>query len=256
MLNQFLASLGVGAAKIDLILDQYSITMGDQVTGKLLLKGGETSQEIEALSVHFCLASVYAEHDRTIPVDEVIATVEITSEPFMVKAHQILEYPFSFCCPERIPFSSLNTRYYFETNLEIRRGIDADDRDFVEVYPKGLVQHFVAGFDELGLKLHSEGYTGVAHSAVQLMQFYPTIWAKGQFDELKFHYQPNRVTDRINGWFEVDVKTSGLLGALVDKLDLDEKKGSFSFSADQLRDRVTASETIRTFILEQSQHLL
>lgn len=256
LLNKFLASLGIGAAKIDLILDTHSITMGQQVTGRIVLTGGEAAQEIENLSVNFCLSSVFSQRDAIIPVNEVVSKIEVTKDHFVVKPHQQIEFPFSFVCPDQLPVSSINTRYYFDTNLEIRSGIDADDRDFVDVHPVGMVQNFLQGFSKLGLVVHLEGFTGFHRDGVQVFDFYPTSWAKGQFDELVFSYQPQQVNQAISGWFEIDRKTTGLLGKLADELDLDEKKGRFYFSKEQLCDGETAAETIRQFILSEAQHLI
>ena len=48
----------------------------------------------------------------------------------------------------------------------------------------------------------------------------------------------------------------GLKGALADMFDTDEKKGAFSFTAEELMTPEKAMETIRNFILKQSEGLV
>ncbi|SEM92644.1 sporulation protein [Lihuaxuella thermophila] len=256
MFKSLLASLGVGAAKIDLILDRDVVVMGEEVTGKIVLKGGEVEQLIEGLSVEFRLASSYKKGDHHVHVNEKIATIPILTETYTVPPHQVTEYPFSFICPNYLPVSSVNTRYYFQTNLEISNALDAKDRDFVEVHPSGLQKNFLDGFKALGFVHRGEGYTGSRDQGIQIIQFHPTTWLKGEYDEIVFMYQPHATQHGVSGFFELDKRTSGLLGMIADELDLDEKKGRFHFNAAELASVDQAAETIRRFIITNSQGLI
>ncbi|MGA8941917.1 MAG: sporulation protein, partial [Thermoactinomyces sp.] len=176
MIKNFLASLGVGAAKIDLVLDTSTLTMGEPVSGKIHLQGGEAEQQIEGLNVHFCLASSYKKGDQVRHVNETIATIPIDNEKFIIYPGEKKEYDFYFKCPEGLPISSINTRYFFKTDLEIRSGIDAQDRDFISVEPSGLLKNFLEGFSRLGFVHYGEDYTGRKDGAYQKIQFHPTAW--------------------------------------------------------------------------------
>ncbi len=256
MIKNFLASLGVGAAKIDLVLDSSTLTMGEPVSGKIYLQGGEAEQLIEELKVHFCLASSYKKGDHAYNVNETIATIPIDNEKFVIHPGQKKEYDFYFKCPDGLPVSSLNTRYFFKTDLEIRSGIDAQDRDFLSVEPSGLLRNFLSGFAKLGFAHYGEGYTGRKDGAYQIIQFHPTAWMRGKYDEIVFSYKTTETDTSIRGYFELDKKTSGLVGMLADELDLDERKGKFYFSAQELATEEKAAETIQNFIIENSRGLL
>lgn len=255
MFKKLLASLGVGAAKIDLVLDSDVVTMGEEVTGKVYVQGGEVKQHIEELEVHFKLSSSFKKGDHIRHVNETIATIPVIQEGFEVHPGEKKEFDFHFDCPELLPVSSVNTRYYFQSNLEINAGIDAKDRDVVEVQPSGLLKNFLGGFTKLGFVHYGEGYTGRKDGGVQIIQFHPTTWMRGKFDEIVFSYQPGHVKS-IKGFFELDKKTKGLIGMLADELDLDEKKGSYEFSAEELASEEAAAETIRNFIIKNSAGLI
>lgn len=255
MFKSFLASLGVGAAQIDLILEQDTIQMGQSTKGKIVLTAGDVEQKIEGLFVDFKLNSRYSQGEHTQFVDEVVRRIPITKQEFVVQPGEVQELPFSFQCPDLLPVSSVNTRYYFQTNLEIKLGIDAKDRDFVTVNPTGLIYNFLEGFYLLGFVHRAEGYTGKNRGDRQIIQFQPTTWLRGKFDEIVFSYQPGSSKNSISGFFELDKRTSGVMGLLADKMDLDEKKGYYRFTANQLATPEQAAETLRHFITENSKHL-
>jgi sporulation-control protein len=254
MLKKFLASIGFGAAKVNLQLDQDVMTMGQPITGKILVEGGETEQITEGLKVSLYLSSRYTRGDHERHVHEKVATVSITDEKLHLGPGTRLEYPFHFVCPEGLPVSSVCTRYYFQTDLDIDSAVDAKDRDHIEVRPSGILKNFLDGFHALGFQHYAEGYTG-RRDATQIIQFHPTTWLRGQYDEIVFSYATGLTDTQITGWFELDKKTRGLMGALADELDLDEKKGRYTFYSSDLSSVERAAETIQAFIMKHSENL-
>jgi sporulation-control protein len=256
MLKNFLASMGFGAAKINLQLDSQVVTMGERITGTITLVGGDAEQVTDGVDVSFHLSSRYSRGDNVHQVSETVTKIPITSERLIIGTGMRLEYPFTFSCPEGLPVSSGYTHYYFVTDLDIEGGIDAKDRDLIEVRPSGILKNFLSGFDSLGFSLYTEGYTGKYHHAMQIMQFRPTTWLRGEYDEIVFAYSTGHTGSQITGWFELDKKTHGLMGALADELDLDEKKGNYTFFAHDLSSTERAAETIRNFIIHHSKGLI
>lgn len=64
--------------------------------------------------------------------------------------------------------------------------------------------------------------------------------------------------EKLHFYFGMDHTTHGmgLKGALADMFDTDEKKGAFSYTAMELETPEKAMETIRNFILKQSEGLV
>lgn len=253
MFKFLLASLGVGAAQIDLILDRSFVVTGQEVTGKIVVSGGDVQQILEGLYVDFVLDSRYTIGDSTRTVSEVVERIFIFKDYYTIQPNQHYEVPFSFQCPQGLPVSSVCTRYYFQTSLEIRQGIDSHDRDYIDVRPSGLLHNFLAGFSRLGFVHQAEGYTG--EGGKQIIQFRPTTWLLNEYDEILFDYEPGDTEHGIGGFFELDKKTKGFMGVLADSLDLDESKGQYYFDREQLETEEKAEETIRQFIMEKSQNL-
>ena len=251
MLKKILSSIGIGSAKIDLVLDGSTVTMGDTITGTLYVTGGQTEQSIGSISVDLRVKSVYAHDDTTRTLDQSVKTVHVT-DAFLLQPNQRREFPFTCAVPAYLPASSVNTKFYFLTNLDIQAGVDSNDRDAVEVLPSGLVQNFLEGFRQLGCVPKLEGFTG----EYQIFDFRTTSWLAGQLDELVFMYVPARTQYEISGYFEIDKKTSGIGGWLADEMDLDEKKGRFRFTQQELATPETARETIRAFVEKHFKGLI
>lgn len=243
MFKKFLSKIGIGAATIDLVLETDTVRMGESVQGQLVVVGGEVEQAIEGIQVDLVVTSQYEMDDAVRHVRETVARQTI-SDAFVIHPGETKIYPFAFAIPTGIPVSSITTRYFFATNLEIDAALDAKDRDPVTVLPTGLLQNFLEGFALLGFVPRREAYTG----RYQIFDFYPTAWLRGQLDELVFQFDPRKTQTVVEGFFEIDKKNKGLLGLIADELDLDEKKGRFRFTARELASKEKAAETIRAFL--------
>ncbi|GAW30806.1 sporulation protein [Carboxydocella sp. JDF658] len=251
MLKKFLSRIGIGAAEVNLELSQNVFTMGDLVTGRIKIIGGEVEQKIGDISVDLLVESVYAKDEHTFKLKDVVARTVITNG-MLIYPGQRLEFPFTFKIPENIPVSMINTKYYFKTNLDIKEALDSSDYDYIKIMPSGILKNFLGAFEELGFIPRKESYTG----EYQIIDFYPMSWLAGQLDELTFCYNPRRANYEISGKFEIDKRNHGLIGFLADELDLDEKKGYFCFTANELATLEKARETIKNFIARNFNSLI
>lgn len=243
MLKKLLSRVGIGSAKIDLVLDKDVITMGETVTGKIFVTGGGVEQDIGNISVDLRVKSSYKKGDNTHYVDDAVATVKVT-DGFKLTPEEKREFPISFQVPEGIPVSMPGTKFYFKTNLDIKEALDSTDKDIVTVLPSGLMKNFLDGIKELGFVHHTDFYTG----KLQAIEFKPTSYLAGKLSEVEFRFEPARSKNEITGNFEVEKKGSGLMGMLADELDLNETKGHFCFTANDLATVDKAKDTIRSFI--------
>lgn len=250
MFKKFLSQIGIGNASINLHLDRDVVAMGERIDGKLVVEGGSVEQEINGITVYLQLKSSYVRDDATQHVKLNVSSVN-ASGPFRIGAGERKELPFSMDIPNYIPFSSVNTKYFFSTNLDIDSGVDSSDVDYVTVLPSGLMKNFIEGFHLLGCHVRAEGFTG----RTQLLDFRTTSWLAGKLDELVFHFDPAQSHSVISGHFEIDKRTSGLFGSIMDELDLDEKKGYYAFHPEDLRTPEVAAQTIRRFVEGHYRHL-
>jgi sporulation-control protein len=250
MFKRFLSHFLIGNAKLDLVLDRDTYRMGETATGKVHIEAGMDGDTIKELNVEFRVKSNYYDrHERQIVVDELVAKVEWDRE-FSLQDGEKVELDFQMKIPEFLPVSSLNTRYYLKTNLDVAEGRDPKDTDSITVLPSGLLRNFLEGFERLGCKVIAESYFG--RKGNQGIYFRNTTWMTGLLDELEFTFNPFNTSREIKVFYEVEKKTHD---ARIDRLDLNEKKGYHTFTAADLATVEKAAESIKHFVETEYRRL-
>lgn len=241
-----LASMGMGAAKIDLCLDHEFVKTGEKVTGKIVVTGGKAEQKIEGLSVYFILKSVQAKSSSELT--KRVAEIDVSHDEFMLKPNEQCTFPFSFNCPNHIPTSSINTRYYFDTNLEIKHAIDSHDRDYIKVLPDERIQQFLTGFKQLGFKPDWEGLITDDQGWSQLIQYHPTTYFYGVCHQIAIYFRHNLENDTIEGTLEIGENQSQDYSALIDIFHLNEKVRRFVLTKSELDTAEKAKDNLEKIV--------
>lgn len=241
-----LASMGLGAAKIDLKLNRPHVKTGEEVTGEITVTGGKAEQNIEGLTVYFMLQSVHAKSSSEFT--KRIAVIDVSHEEFTLKPEEIRVFPFVFTCPANIPASSINTKYYFDTSLEIKNSVDSHDQDFIKVLPDELIGQFLTGFKQLGFKQNWEGLVTGDHGWSQLIQYHPKTYFYGICSHIAIYFQHNLEKDTIEGVLEVGSQHTHDYSALIDMFHLDEKICHFEITADELATMEKAKERLERLV--------
>ncbi|WP_444898720.1 sporulation protein [Microbulbifer sp. SSSA003] len=157
MLQKLKASLGIGAAKVDTVLESASVFQGGLITGNVHVQGGDIEQAIEAINLKLC-TEVKVENDNgTSYVNMILSAVRIM-EPFTIGAGEGREIPFEFKLNDETPITALvarknQCRVWLETALDIDFAIDPKDRDYLEIKPLPVVQSIIAMIESEGFDL-------------------------------------------------------------------------------------------------------
>lgn len=179
MFKKFMAKIGIGSAKVDLVLRGSEYTLGDAIEGELVLQGGAVEQYINKVDVQFMLAlrTKKNEHRRA------MATIPFDCR-FMLGAGERKTLPFMYQLPKDLLISSHAVAYYFTTNLDIAAGVDSQDNDYIRVNPPTCFTNIITAFEELGLreKHDSRAFDGYA----QEFEFFPTAFLQGSVREVEF----------------------------------------------------------------------
>ncbi|RTR29114.1 sporulation protein [Robertmurraya yapensis] len=124
LLRKFMSLVGIGSAKIDLILDKETYTQGEQITGYFLLKGGLIEQQLKRIDCD--LVKVENGTESMIEATSILTSRSIESEA----ANKI---PFSFKLPTSLPISTEDISYRFKTRLTFTEGVESVDQDIIQV---------------------------------------------------------------------------------------------------------------------------
>lgn len=244
-LNKMLSKVGIGAAKIDAVLDSEILIPGEEVSGILNIEGGKTEQEINKIDLdvysNYFIEEEYEEDEesytRLVEYSTRINSVEV-DESFTINPRESKQIPFSFILSPYAPLSFGKSNTWLRTNLDIDSALDKSDKDYVKVKPTAIQQALLDAISELGFKLEeaeSEGVKGgiTPLPFVQEFEFKPVAGEfYGKLDELELIMIPNGET--LDAYLEIDRKARGFSGLFAEILGSDESKVCLSVTTDSV----------------------
>lgn len=118
--------LGIGSAKIDLILNKETYRPGDPVNGHFYIKGGTIEQQLKRIDCDLVVV------DKAEGVEKVIDSKTILSST-RIHSDESNEISFAFQLPASVPVSSEEISYRFNTRLIFNEGIISRDQDIIQI---------------------------------------------------------------------------------------------------------------------------
>lgn len=227
LLHKALASVGIGAAKVDAKLEKSVYTVGEIIRGEVQICGGNVEQHIDAIYL-----TVYTSYKREVNDSDytnhaVIEKVQVT-EPFTIQASEEKAIPFSVTLPIDTPVTIGKTHVWIKTNLDIANAIDPKDEDYIEVHPSSLVATVLDEISNLGFYLREaeceqEPYKLRGHYPfIQEFEFIPTSGQfRGRLDEIEVIFT-SQSSESVEILMQVDRKARGLGGLLSEAFEMDE----------------------------------
>ncbi len=162
-----MSKLGIGGARVDLILDRAQYSIGEKLTGTLIVQGGTVEQTIDGITIDMMMDLRIKDKAFT----KSVYTFPVT-ESFIIYEEERKEFPISFDLPHDLMISSRTVSYYFQTNLKIVQAADHQDHDRVIIAPTEALEKVFMALQELGFKetYDSRSFDGIA----QKFEFSPT----------------------------------------------------------------------------------
>lgn len=124
LLRKIMSLVGIGSAKIDLILEKEIYRPGEHVKGYFLLNGGTIEQQLKRIDCDL----VKVEQGREYMID---STSILTSRSIESEASNKIQ--FSFKLPTSLPISTEEISYRFKTRLTFTEGVESIDQDIIQV---------------------------------------------------------------------------------------------------------------------------
>jgi len=239
MFKKFLSKIGIGAATVNLVLDQQTARVGDEVTGTLQIQGGKVPQHIKAVFVNLYIQAQMGEKS----VYRKIATVKVGSNIKLISG-QNLRMPFRYTLPE-LPQSSKQVSYSFHSSLDIPGAIDPRDFDAFNVQPRASVAMVQQAVQALGFR---ETYgSGEFNGYYQTFEYKASSGPfQGRIDELELVILPGPAGVELH--IELDKPSQGLGGLLTEALDLDEQYAVTELASEKLATVEDAQKALAEFL--------
>ena len=252
-LKKVMASVGIGAARVDLIPDRPEYRQGEDMTGRLVVFSGDLDQKVDMIYLHLRLEAKQEDQYIVRDVDSIKITDGFTIE---AKAPQ-KEFTFSYRIPYSIPISSNRAKYTLSVGMDIKNAIDPRDVEHIRILPSLEMDAVLTALDRLGF-VHKHDSGEMEHGR-QKFEFYPTNFMRGKLDELEVTFTQNQ--SHLSMLMEIDRKARGLSGLFLEAMDLDEKHTRLSVSSGELvsggrPDVEKAAQLLTSFIEREYNKIL
>lgn len=216
MLKKFLSSIGIGAARVDLVLPRSSYRAGEQVTGTLHIESGKVDQEVSSIYLQLHVRSRYGDGNEAKNVHKILDAVELSGPLRIAAGDPAREIPVRYTLPLDIPITTRRTRLFLITGLDISMAVDPSDTDEIVVLPDWRREAVMRALErELGFRPAAD--FGEYNGRHQEFEYKPVRFMRGRLDELElvFRFAPGGV----HLYVEIDRR-----GGLLELLDLDESR--------------------------------
>lgn len=235
--KKMLASIGIGAAKVDTRLYDDNVIPGGLLNGEVDVTGGNVSQEID--EIYLYVATQYkresgdgfasAKSIRTYR-EECKLLKHRVSEAFTIQPKENRVIPFSLTVPYETPVTFSSSEVYLRTGLDIAMAINPRDWDNIQVHPHPLMQKVLDAVNYLGFHLYQvdceyNPRLGEIFPFIQDFEFRPMGKYLERLDELEviFYLQPNQ----LEVFLQIDKRVRGFGSLMEEAFNLDERYTRF-----------------------------
>lgn len=150
MFKKWLSSIGlIGGAKMDTRLVSESFVPGEQLSGQVLITGGEDTQEFGRIYLDVV---THYKHDDS--VHEYAVAHHDAQGQLSVGPGEERAIDFSFMLPHETPLSLGGRSVSVRTGLEVPGAIDPSDTDEIQVTPTPMQRAVLEAADSLGFRLY------------------------------------------------------------------------------------------------------
>ena len=234
LFNKMLASIGIGAAKVDTKLYSEHISLGEELKGVVEIVGGNAEQKIDEIYLTLYTTYVVEVDDQKSTRHGIVNKWKI-SEPFTIGVNERKTIPFAFKLPFDTPVTVGRTRVWLHTGLDIKNALDPADQDYLKVGPTRVMSAVLNALEDIGFRLREVDckkaeYMHKRLPFVQEFEFVPVSGLfRGKLDEIEVVFFPTS-TYETEVLMQVDRRAKGLGGFLAEALDLDESYVRFQIS--------------------------
>ena len=127
ILRKYMALLGIGSAKIDLILEKDTYAWGEQVKGVIVVRGGLIEQQLKRIECDLVMSDTENQKVDEKVVDSI--TIYTTKH---IESNAENHIPFIFRLPQSIHSESL-VSYRFKSRLAFKEGVESLDHDVIKI---------------------------------------------------------------------------------------------------------------------------
>lgn len=157
MFKKILASIGIGAAKVDTVLETEHLHPGQTFNAQVVISGGKVAQEVKGLELALMTKVKVQREGENYFANHVIEKWKV-SDTFQIQPDEIKSIPFEARLHAETPITQINAGYnhcyvWIETGLDIDLSLDPKDEDSLVIYPNEAIKACMQAMEKLGFSL-------------------------------------------------------------------------------------------------------
>lgn len=157
MFKKILASVGIGAAKVDTVLETEHLQPGQKFQAQVIVNGGEVVQEVTGLELALMTRIKHDGENGEYFTNHILEKWSV-GERFSIGPGEQKVIPFEARLHSETPITEINAGYnysfvWIETGLDIDLALDPSDKDTLHIYPNEAVKTCMAAMEKLGFTL-------------------------------------------------------------------------------------------------------
>ncbi|MFZ3589609.1 sporulation protein [Bacillus sp. DJP31] len=128
LLRRYMSLIGIGSARVDLVLEKENVRPGDSMTGTFNINGGTIEQQIKRIECDLVKTSI-----KTGSEEVVDSMIILTAK--LINSEETSNIPFTFFIPPTLEASCASLSYRFQTRMIFQEGVKSMDQDVIIVLP-------------------------------------------------------------------------------------------------------------------------
>ncbi|WP_119156513.1 sporulation protein [Caldimonas tepidiphila] len=236
MFRKLLSSMGIGAATVDLQLENALVSPGGSFRGQVVARGGSTPQAVSGLTIAL-LTRVEVETGNGEVVGKQVLDSWKLPASFTLQPQETKVVPVHCAIGAETPLTELScrdnrTRVWLQTGLEIDLGLDPGDEDFLRIVPTSAQAAFLSAMELAGFQmmradvekgyLQGRGFRSRS-GCYQELEYRPVGAGRWSINEVEVSFVPE--TERTHVLLEIDraFRRDGYLSLTLDHRALDAR---------------------------------
>ncbi|MBZ9574504.1 sporulation protein [Modicisalibacter sp. MOD 31.J] len=243
MIGSLMASIGIGSATIDTILETGEIKAGAILRGNIVIRGGKVSQEIDALMLDLTSEVTEEIDDKELKVPHCWASIRV-SDPLTIEPDETRRISFEMPVPVLSPLSvgRHHPKTWVATRADIEKAIDPRDRDGLRILPGDLHNAVFAAMESLGFRLTEAplepSRLNTSTGCLQEFEFKPTHECRlRHLEEVEMAFLPS-TQGEMDLLIQRDTKARGLGSLLSEMAGTDESYAKLALLGNESVDAI------------------
>lgn len=157
MFKSLTNALGLNTLKVDTVLDQSVVMVGNTLSGTVHITGTSHDKNINHITLHLETLAERDTDDGDVHQTHILGSVRLLGQ-HTLKAEDRLSLPFELSLSTETPITQVSchrnqTQLWLRTELDVAGTLDSSDKDFITTTPTPTMARFLDAMEQAGFHM-------------------------------------------------------------------------------------------------------